>query len=132
MTLQVRPFLMFQGERAEQAMQFYTTLFPESAITEITRYGPGEAGKQGSVMRATFTVAGQSVVCIDSPVKHAFDFTPAFSFFVECRSEQELDRYATALVEDGSFLMPPNNYGFSRKFAWINDRFGVSWQVNLA
>ena len=126
----IRPFLMFEG-RAEEAMNFYVSLFPGSSVTNIVRYGPGQPGKEGSVTRADLTLAGQSVICIDSPAKHDFGFTPSFSFFVDCLSEEELDTLVTALVKDGSFLMPPDNYGFSRKFAWIKDRFGVSWQINL-
>lgn len=68
----------------------------------------------------------------DSWVKHAFSFTPAVSLFVECESESEIDRLNAALGEGGSSLMPIDNYGFSRRFAWVNDRFGVSWQLNLA
>lgn len=127
----IRPFLMFQGE-AEAAMNFYASLFPDARITDIQRYGPGAPGKEGSVMRATFCIAGQSVMCIDSPIKHAFTFTPAFSFFIECSSEEELGRLLAALSERGGVLMPRANYGFSREFAWVNDRFGVSWQLNLA
>lgn len=128
----IRPFLMFQGEQAEAAMTFYASLFPDTKITDIQRYGAGAAGKEGSVLRATLSIAGQSVMCIDSPVKHAFTFTPAFSFFIECSSEEELDRLLAALSERGATLMPRGNYGFSRQFAWVNDRFGVSWQLNLA
>lgn len=128
----IRPFLMFQGEQAEAAMNFYASLFPDARIADIERYGPGTAGKEGSVLRATFSIAGQSVMCIDSPVKHAFTFTPAFSFFIECSSEEELDRLLAALSKGGGVLMPRGNYGFSRQFAWVNDRFGVSWQLNLA
>ena len=126
----IRPFLMFQGE-AEAAMNFYASLFPDTRITDIQRYGPGAPGKEGSVIRATLSIAGQSVMCIDSPVKHAFTFTPAFSFFIECSSEEELGRLLAALSEQGATLMPRGNYGFSRQFAWVNDRFGVSWQLNL-
>ncbi len=126
----IRPFLMFQG-RAEEAMNFYISLFPGGAISNIVRYGPGEAGAEGTVMKADFTIAGQSVICIDSPVKHEFTFTPSFSFFVECQSEDEIDGLFAALAQDGVALMPSGNYGFSRKFAWLNDRFGVSWQLNL-
>ena len=131
MAKSVRPFLMFEG-KAEEAMSFYVSLIPGSEITSITRYGPGQPGTEGSVMVATFTVAGQAVMCIDSAVQHAFTFTPAFSLFVECESEEELRRLAAALAEGGAELMPLGNYGFSRMFAWVNDRFGVSWQLNLA
>jgi predicted 3-demethylubiquinone-9 3-methyltransferase (glyoxalase superfamily) len=124
------PFLMFEGAAGE-AMDFYASLFPESRIDDVSRYGPGEQGAEGSVRLARFTLAGQSVLCIDSPVRHAFGFTPAFSFFVDCGSEEDQDRYAAALSEGGEWLMGLADYGFSRRFGWLNDRFGVSWQLNL-
>jgi len=130
MSAKVRPFLMFEG-KAEEAMKFYVSLIPGSEILEITRYGPGGPGPEGSVMKATFSVGGQTVMCIDSPAKHQFTFTPSFSLFVDCDSEVEVDRLSAALSEGGSTLMPLGNYGFSRKFAWVSDRYGVSWQVNL-
>lgn len=65
-------------------------------------------------------------------VKHAFGFTPSSSLFVECESEEELDRVYSAFADGGAPLMPPSSYGFSRRFAWVNDRFGVSWQLNVA
>ncbi len=130
MSTQVRPFLMFTG-KAEEAMKFYVSLIPESQIIDIHRYGPGGPGPEGSVMTAVFLVAGQKVMCSDSFVKHAFTFTPSFSFFIDCASEAEIDRLSAALSEGGATLMPLGNYGFSRKFAWVNDRYGVSWQVNL-
>jgi predicted 3-demethylubiquinone-9 3-methyltransferase (glyoxalase superfamily) len=68
---------------------------------------------------------------MDSPVKHAFTFTPSMSLFVACNSESELRRLADALLEDGEVLMPLDNYGISKLFVWLNDRFGVSWQLNL-
>ena len=130
MTLKVRPFLMFEG-KAEEAMRFYISLFPGGEITEIVRYGKEGPGAEGSVMKATFTIAGQPVMCIDSFVQHNFTFTPAFSLFVDCPSEEELLRLVMALAEGGKTLMPLGNYGFSRNFAWLNDRYGVSWQLNL-
>ena len=130
MAKSVRPFLMFQG-KAEEAMQFYVSLIPGSEITGIVRYGPGQPGTEGSVMRASFSLAGQTVLCIDSPVQHAFTFTPAFSLFVECDSEEEIQRLSSALGEGGAVLMALANYGFSRQFTWLNDRYGVSWQLNL-
>lgn len=124
------PFLMFEGS-AEAAMNFYVSLFPRSAIKRVEKYGPEGPGAEGSVRLAEFTVAGQDLMCIDSPAKHAFTFTPSVSLFVTCESEAELDAAAGRLAEGGAFLMPPGNYGFSTKFAWVNDRFGVSWQLNL-
>jgi predicted 3-demethylubiquinone-9 3-methyltransferase (glyoxalase superfamily) len=126
----ITPFLMFEGS-AEEAMRFYLGLFRDSRIGEIVRYARGEQGAEGSIKRADFTVAGQDVICIDSPVKHAFTFTPSISLFVECESESELDTVFGRLSEGGKVLMPPDNYGFSKKFCWVGDRFGVSWQLNL-
>jgi len=126
----IQPFLMFQGD-AEAAMKFYVSLFGGAEIVEIARYGPGKSGPEGSVKLAQFSLCGQTVKCIDSPIKHAFSFTPAFSFFVDCESEAEIDRLFGELSDGGQVLMPIDNYGFSRRFAWVSDRFGVSWQVNL-
>jgi len=126
----VMPFLMFEGT-AEEAMNFYTSVIEDSAITSITRYGPNENGTEGSVMQATFTLKGQSFMCIDSHVKHQFTFTPSFSIFVVCDTEEELEQLYTQLSSGGKLLMPMDNYGFSKKFAWVNDKFGVSWQLNL-
>ncbi len=131
MARKITPFLMFQGS-AEEAMRFYVGLFAGSEVLAIERYGPGQPGAEGTVKRADFTLAGQQVICIDSPVKHAFTFTPAMSMFVECDNETELRHAFEALSAGGAVLMPLNDYGFSRKFGWVNDRFGVSWQLNLA
>ncbi len=131
MVSSIKPFLMFQNNDAEAAMSFYVSLFPDSEIIDIVRYGPGEAGAEGSVHTATFSIAGQKVMCIDSPVKHAFNFTPSFSFFIDCSSEEEQNRLVTGLSEGGAVLMPLGNYGFSRQFAWVSDKYGVSWQLNL-
>ncbi|HSU15813.1 VOC family protein [Longimicrobium sp.] len=127
----VRPFLMFEG-KAEEAMNFYVSLIPGSEITRISRYGPGQPGAEGSVMMAEVSIAGQTVMCTDSVIEHGFTFTPASSFFVECESDEEIRRLAAALAEGGAELMPLGDYGFSRQFAWVNDRFGVSWQLNLS
>jgi predicted 3-demethylubiquinone-9 3-methyltransferase (glyoxalase superfamily) len=131
MAREVTTHLMFEGA-AEEAMTLYTSLFGNSAITQIERYGPGEQGKEGTVKLASFTLAGREHLCIDSPVKHGFGFTPAMSLFVECESETELDAAFNRLSEGGNVLMPVGNYGFSSRFGWLTDRFGVSWQLNLA
>jgi predicted 3-demethylubiquinone-9 3-methyltransferase (glyoxalase superfamily) len=126
----IRPHLMFEGA-AEQAMNFYVSLFPGSEIREIARYGPGEPGPEGTVKLASFVVGGQELLCIDSPIKHAFTFTPSVSLFVECANQGELETLFSRLSEGGSVLMPVDNYGFSTRFGWVADRFGLSWQLNL-
>lgn len=127
----VTPFLMFQDGKAEEAMNFYTSLIEDSKITSIVRYEAHEAGDEGTVKQALFTLKEQSFMCIDSYVQHQFTFTPSFSIYLTCDTEEELSDLFEQLSEDGQILMPLDNYGFSKKFGWINDRFGVSWQLDL-
>jgi predicted 3-demethylubiquinone-9 3-methyltransferase (glyoxalase superfamily) len=129
MVATVVPFLMFEG-RAEEAMQLYVSAVPGSRIIAVERYGAGGIGPQGSIQVATFELAGQVVRCSDSPVKHAFTFTPSLSLFITVSDAGEVDRLADVLGTDGKVLMPPGGYGFSPWFAWVQDRFGVSWQIN--
>lgn len=129
--MRATPFLMFQGE-ADEALAFYVSVFDDARIEDIRRYGPDGPGREGTVMQALFRLGGLRVKCIDSPVRHAFGFTPSFSFFIDCGSEAEIRRLAEVLAEGGEVLMPLGDHGFSRRFAWLNDRFGVSWQLNLA
>jgi predicted 3-demethylubiquinone-9 3-methyltransferase (glyoxalase superfamily) len=126
----ITTFLMFEGN-AEAAMTFYLSLFDDAGIDHITRYGPEGPGKEGTVSQATFFLSGQRFMCIDSPASHEFTFTPAMSLFVQCGSEDEISSLYAALREEGTELMPLNDYGFSARFGWVNDRFGVSWQLNL-
>lgn len=131
MARKVTTQLMFTGA-AEEAIRFYVSLFGDSKINQIERYGPGEMGPEGTVKRASFTLVGREFHAIDSPPVHAFSFTPSISLFVECESQAELDAAFARLAEGGAVLMPLDNYGFSTRFGWVNDRFGVSWQLNLA
>lgn len=126
----ITPMLMFEG-RAEEAMSLYVSVFTGSRIVRVERWGPGEPGREGTVKRGSFCVGTQDLLCMDSPVSHGFSFTPSLSIFVECESEAELDQAFAQLSADGAVLMPLGSYPFSKKFAWINDRFGVSWQLNL-
>jgi predicted 3-demethylubiquinone-9 3-methyltransferase (glyoxalase superfamily) len=131
MAKDVKTHLMFSGT-AEEAMILYVSLFGDSEIRQIEKYGAGEMGKEGTVKLASFSLAGREFLCIDSPIQHAFTFTPAVSLFVECESEAELDSVFSRLSEGGTVLMPVGNYGFSARFGWLTDRFGVSWQLNVA
>ncbi len=128
---QIATFLTFQKEDAEQAMNFYAALFDNSKIHEIKRWGKEGPGKDGSVMHATFSLNGKLFMCSDSPAIHDWNFTPAVSNYVECKDESELIRLFSKLSENGRVMMPLNNYGFSQKFGFVEDQFGVSWQLNL-
>jgi predicted 3-demethylubiquinone-9 3-methyltransferase (glyoxalase superfamily) len=130
MSDEVVPYLMFEG-RAEEAMRFYVSVFPESRVIEIARYGKGAPGAEGSVSRAKFTVAGQTLMCTDSTVRHAFTFSPAISLFVQCKSRERMQALVQKLSDGGQVFMPLDNYGFSKLFAWVADKFGVSWQLNM-
>lgn len=127
----ITTFLMFDGN-AEEAMTLYTSLFDQSEIINISRYGANEPGKEGTVMHATFTLNGQKFMCIDSSVKHEFTFTPSMSLYVNCDTEAEIDEVFNKLAQEGEVLMPLAVYPFSKKFGWLNDKYGVSWQLNFA
>ena len=82
-------------------------------------------------MQATFELDGNLFMCSDSPAVHDWDFSPAVSSYLECDDEAEMARLFSKLAENGNVTMPLNNYGFSQKFCWVIDQFGVSWQLNL-
>ncbi|MBJ7931798.1 hypothetical protein COO04_18470 [Bacillus toyonensis] len=127
----ITTFLMFEG-KAEEAMNFYTSLFDQSEIVSISRYDENGPGKEGTVIHATFTLNGQEFMCIDSYVNHNFTFTPAMSLYVTCETEEEIETVFHKLAQDGAILMPLGAYPFSKKFGWLNDKYGVSWQLTLA
>ncbi|GGA22260.1 VOC family protein [Dyella nitratireducens] len=126
----ITPFLMFEGA-AEEAMQFYVSLFDDSRIVSVERWGAHDVGKEGKIKKAQFTLCGRSFYCSDSPIEHGFTFTPSLSLFIDVDSEANLEWVFSLLAAGGKVLMPLDNYGFSKRFGWANDRFGVSWQLNL-
>jgi predicted 3-demethylubiquinone-9 3-methyltransferase (glyoxalase superfamily) len=121
---------MFTGD-ASAALELYGAVFPEFHVERIDRYSAGEGGAPGSVRRADAVFGQHRIIAIDSPVKHAFTFTPSMSLFVDCDSAATLDTAFTQLSQGGQIFMPIANYGFSQRFGWCSDRFGVSWQLNL-
>lgn len=129
--MQTTPFLMFTGE-AEAAMRFYCSVVPNSSFEIFERYPAAEGGAVGPVKHAFFNLAGTRYRCTDSPVKHNFNFTPSFSIFLDTDDRAQFDAIVAALGAEAKTLIPPANYGFSTWFTWFEDRFGVSWQVNLA
>jgi predicted 3-demethylubiquinone-9 3-methyltransferase (glyoxalase superfamily) len=129
----ITPFLWFDSQ-AEEAMNFYTAVFDNSKIVEINRYpeGPLEgpmAGMEGKVLTGVFQLAGFQFMALDGGPQ--FKFTPAISFFVNCDTEAEIDALWAALSEGGEVAMPLQAYPFSPRFGWIQDKYGLSWQLNL-
>jgi predicted 3-demethylubiquinone-9 3-methyltransferase (glyoxalase superfamily) len=119
------PFLMFQGKCGE-ALAFYAETLPGARITTL------EKKPDGTVAMARLAVGGLEIMANDSPPVHDFDFTPSTSTFLTVASPEDVDALAATLGAGGRLLMPPDDYGFSRRFAWAQDRFGVSWQINAA
>lgn len=131
MAKEINPFLMF-ASGAEAAMNFYLSLFPGSRIDTLVHYDAAGPGVAGSVKQATLLLNGRKLEFFDSPVRHGFTFTPAISFAVACEDADEVDRLFAALSEGGQVLMGLDAYPFAKRFGWVNDKFGVSWQFRFA
>ncbi|MFV0525165.1 MAG: VOC family protein [Acidimicrobiales bacterium] len=132
MAASVHTHLMFQNGRAEEALHRYEEVFGGAfTIDAIDRYGPDAPGPTGLVQLAVCTLLDRRISVIDSPVEHAFGMTPAISLFVDCDDEAELEGLFDALAQHGQVLMPLDDYGFSRRYGWVADEFGVPWQLNL-
>lgn len=118
------PSLMFVGEQcgqAEEAIGFYTSVFSESAVVDVARYGPDQQpDEEGTVMFADFTLAGQLFAAMDSAREHGFGFNESISFVVDCGDQEEVDYYWDSLTADG---------GEEGQCGWLEDPFGVSWQI---
>lgn len=131
MTRGLQTFLTFQGGAATAALDLYREVFDDFEIVEISHYGPGEGGPEGTVMVATFRLAGTEFRCADSPVDHVWGFTPAISLWIDCDDDEELARLFARLSDGGQVFMPLGDYGFSTRFGWVGDPHGVTWQLNL-
>lgn len=119
----ITPMLMFVGEqvgKTEEAIRFYTSLFPNSKIGDILRYGKGqEPDREGAVQQIAFTLAGQAFAAMDSAYQHDFAFNEAISFMVYCDTQAEIDRYWEKLS-----AVPE-----AEQCGWLKDRYGFSWQI---
>ncbi len=123
----VSTHLMFQGDAAD-ALDAYAAIFPDFIVETVERPADDEPA---GVMRASVSFAGHRLIVIDSPPIHDFGFTPAISLFVDLDDAAVLNAAFARLSEGGEVMMPLGDYGFSRRFGWVSDRFGVSWQLNL-
>lgn len=112
----ITPFLWFDGN-AEEAMSFYTSVFADSRVTGVARYGDFGPGPEGSVMVGTFQLEGQEFMALNGGPD--FAFTPAISFLVNCETQEEIDRLWDRLTEGGEEV----------ECGWLRDKFGVSWQI---
>jgi predicted 3-demethylubiquinone-9 3-methyltransferase (glyoxalase superfamily) len=112
----ITPFLWFDG-KAEEAAKFYTSVFKNSKLGKLSRYGEEGPGPKGTVMTATFEVAGQEFIALNGgPL---FKFTPAISFVVNCENQQEVDELWEKLSVGGA----------TQQCGWLTDKYGVSWQI---
>jgi len=112
----ITPFLWFDG-KAEEAVNFYVSIFKNSKVVNVTRYGEAGPGPKGTVMSATFQLDGQPFMALNGgPL---FTFSPAISFFVNCETQEEVDELWEKLSEGGE----------KQRCGWLKDKFGLSWQI---
>lgn len=112
----ITPFLWFNGQ-AEEAANFYTSIFKSSKIVSVTRYGEAGPGPKGSVMSVTFQLEGQQFMALNAGPQ--FSFTPAISFYVNCQTQEEVDDLWEKLSAGGK----------KERCGWLKDKFGLSWQI---
>ena len=113
----VTPFLWFD-DQAEEAVRFYTSVFPISRIVEVSRYTESAPGRTGSVMTVEFELDGQPMIALNGGPH--FRFNEAVSFSIDCKSQEEVDYYWEKLTDGGEEV----------QCGWLKDRYGLSWQVN--
>jgi predicted 3-demethylubiquinone-9 3-methyltransferase (glyoxalase superfamily) len=112
----ITPFLWFDG-KAEEAMNFYVSVFKHAKVGRVTRYGEGGPAPKGTVMSATFQLEGQEFFALNGGPMYSF--TPAISFFVNCETQQEVDELWDKLSAGGE----------QQRCGWLKDKYGLSWQI---
>ncbi len=112
----ITPFLWFDG-KAEEAMNFYVSIFKNSKVVRVSRYGDAGPGPKGTVMSATFQLEGQEFFALNGGPQ--FTFSPAVSFFVNCETQQEVDELWEKLSDGGE----------QEQCGWLRDKYGLSWQI---
>jgi predicted 3-demethylubiquinone-9 3-methyltransferase (glyoxalase superfamily) len=112
----ITPFLWFDG-KAEEAMNFYVSIFKNSKVGSVTRYGEEGPGPKGTIMSATFELDGQGFIALSGGPQ--FTFSPAISFFVNCQTQEEVDELWEKLSEEGE----------KQRCGWLKDKYGLSWQI---
>ena len=136
-------FLTFVGEycgKAEEAINFYVSIFPNSEVKNIIKYSEGEAGGTPELIKhGVFILNDVEYMVSESNYDHAWSFTPGVSIFVSCDTEDQIQTlFETLSSNDGQVMVPLDNYrgigdyGFGKKFGWCEDKYGISWQLNLS
>lgn len=118
----IAPCLMFTGKQAgrtEQAMNYYMSLFKNSGVQILARYEHGEGDMEGNIKHARFTLNDEDFIAMDSHLQNDFSFTPAVSFMVFCKTQEEIDYFWNNLTNGGKEI----------ECGWLEDKFGVSWQI---
>ena len=124
----MRPFITVE-QKAQEVLDLYESVFPDfSLISRTYHANPHEH----LIMMAEFSIQGQKIMISDSFISHDWDITPGISFFLELDSESQLTNFGNSLSKGGKVHMPAGNYGFSKQFTWVEDAFGVNWQLNVA
>lgn len=123
------PCLWFDGQ-VEAAAKFYVDAFEQSKINKVDYYVDNEHQPKGSVLTVSMILAGQEVILLNGGPN--FSLTPAISFFVECETEAQINKLWETLSQDGKILMAFGAYPFSEKYGWLEDQYGVSWQLILS
>lgn len=124
----ITPFLWFDG-KAEEAATFYTSLFKNSRIVKMNYWGEGTPFPKDQVMTGVFELDGFQFYAFDAGPQ--FKFNPAISFFVVCETKEETGKLWQQLSEGGTVLMALDKYDWSEAYGWVQDRFGISWQISL-
>jgi predicted 3-demethylubiquinone-9 3-methyltransferase (glyoxalase superfamily) len=122
-TQKIAPCLMFVGEqngKAEEAMSFYTSLFANSSVDRIEKYGAAEGNTEGAVKHGVFSLAGQRFIAMDGGTGHGFTFNEATSLVVNCENQEEVDYFWKKFTDDG---------GQESQCGWLKDKYGLSWQI---
>ena len=124
----MRPFITIQGQ-AKDALDFYQAVFTSFEMISLQHHSEPH---EKLIMLAVFSVDEQEIMISDSFITHDWEINPGISFFINLDQEEQLHELAEKLGANGNFHMPPGDYGFSKLFAWVEDQFGVNWQLNIA
>ena len=124
----ILPFLSFRGN-AEEAVNFYMSVFPETRIISLVHITDKANGEPGKVLNVLFEIMGQQFMAMDMNEQHSPEFSWAVSMYTNCSSKEEFDTIFSRLAKDGLVMMGPEPVLEFRKVAWITDKYNVTWQL---